>query len=95
MSPGCCVNARQLFEFAKRHKKAFEHSQELSHSPRLLARFEVEGSGALGGDRRDFWFKVRWSRLGLIDQNQSDVSEITHDAAEEVRDRINPIYRCY
>ncbi|KAK2592908.1 ATP-dependent DNA helicase yku80 [Conoideocrella luteorostrata] len=40
-------------------------------------------SGALGGDRRDFWFKVRWSRLGLIDQNQSDVSEITHDAAEE------------
>ncbi|KAG8416477.1 ATP-dependent DNA helicase yku80 [Metarhizium acridum] len=40
-------------------------------------------SGALGGDRRDFWFKVRWSRLGLIDQNQSEVSKVTHEEAEE------------
>ncbi|OAA38891.1 ATP-dependent DNA helicase II subunit 2 [Metarhizium rileyi] len=40
-------------------------------------------SGALGGDRRDFWFKVRWSRLGLIDQDQSEVSKVTHDEAEE------------
>lgn len=41
-------------------------------------------SGALGGDRRDFWFKLRWSRLGLIDQNQSDVSKVTADEADEV-----------
>ncbi|KAK9435975.1 ATP-dependent DNA helicase II subunit 2 [Metarhizium brunneum] len=40
-------------------------------------------SGALGGDRRDFWFKVRWSRLGLIDQDQSEVSKVTHEEAEE------------
>ncbi|KAG5934949.1 hypothetical protein E4U53_000573 [Claviceps sorghi] len=40
-------------------------------------------SGALGGDRRDFWFKVRWSKLGLIDSNQSEVSKVTHDEAEE------------
>ncbi|QPH01427.1 hypothetical protein C2857_005627 [Epichloe festucae Fl1] len=40
-------------------------------------------SGALGGDRRDFWFKVRWSRLGMIDQDQSDVSNVTHEEAEE------------
>ncbi|KAG5922881.1 hypothetical protein E4U42_005180 [Claviceps africana] len=40
-------------------------------------------SGALGGDRRDFWFKVRWSRLGLIDSNQSEVSNVTRDEAEE------------
>jgi ATP-dependent DNA helicase 2 subunit 2 len=42
-------------------------------------------SGALGGDRRDFWFKIRWSRLGLIDQTQSEVSNVTHEEAEEVR----------
>ncbi|KAG5993912.1 hypothetical protein E4U54_003252 [Claviceps lovelessii] len=40
-------------------------------------------SGALGGDRRDFWFKVRWSRLGLIDNTQAEVSNVTHDEAEE------------
>lgn len=42
-------------------------------------------SGSLGGDRRDFWFKLRWSRLGLIEQNQSDVSKVTADEADEVR----------
>ncbi|UNI14090.1 ATP-dependent DNA helicase yku80 [Purpureocillium takamizusanense] len=40
-------------------------------------------SGALGGDRRDFWFKVRWSRQGLIEQDQSEVSKVTHEEAEE------------
>ena len=41
-------------------------------------------SGALSGDRRDFWFKVRWSRMGLIDQKQSEVSDVTSDEADEV-----------
>lgn len=41
-------------------------------------------SGALGGDRRDFWFKVRWSRLGLVEKSQSEVSNVTQDEAEEV-----------
>ena len=41
-------------------------------------------SGALGGDRRDFWFKVRWSGLGLIDQKLSEVSDVTLEQAEEV-----------
>lgn len=45
-------------------------------------------SGSLGGDRRDFWFKVRWSRLGLIEQSQSDVSKVTEDEADEVRQVI-------
>ncbi|QUC19766.1 uncharacterized protein UV8b_04007 [Ustilaginoidea virens] len=40
-------------------------------------------SGALGGDRRDFWFKMRWSRLGLVDQKQSEMSNVTQDEAEE------------
>ncbi|KAF7551605.1 hypothetical protein G7046_g7676 [Stylonectria norvegica] len=40
-------------------------------------------SGALGGDRRDFWFKVRWSRLGLVDQKQSEVSKVTAEEADE------------
>ncbi|CAM1505423.1 Fc.00g110600.m01.CDS01 [Cosmosporella sp. VM-42] len=40
-------------------------------------------SGALGGDRRDFWFKVRWSRMGLIDQKQSEVSDVASDEADE------------
>lgn len=45
-------------------------------------------SGALGGDRRDFWFKLRWARLGLIDQAQSEVSSVTHEVAEEVSGAI-------
>ncbi|POR33208.1 ATP-dependent DNA helicase II subunit 2 [Tolypocladium paradoxum] len=40
-------------------------------------------SGALGGDRRDFWFKIRWSRLGLVEQDQSEVSNVTLEEAEE------------
>ncbi|TQW10412.1 Ku family DNA helicase [Cordyceps javanica] len=40
-------------------------------------------SGSLGGDRRDFWFKVRWSRLGLIEQSQSEISKVTADEADE------------
>lgn len=42
-------------------------------------------SGALGGDRRDFWFKIRRSKLGLIDSTQSEVSDVTPEAADEVR----------
>lgn len=41
-------------------------------------------SGALGGDRRDFWFKIRWTRMGLIDKKQSEVSVVTPEEAEEV-----------
>lgn len=42
-------------------------------------------SGDMGGDRRDFWFKVRWGRLGLIDNKQSEVSDVTPEEADEVR----------
>lgn len=49
-------------------------------------------SGALGGDRRDYWFKIRWSRLGLVDQNQSEVSKVTHDEAEEVSRRKHELH---
>ncbi|KAF4438468.1 ATP-dependent DNA helicase 2 subunit 2 [Fusarium austroafricanum] len=41
-------------------------------------------SGAMGGDRRDFWFKVRWDRLGLIDNKQSEVSKVSPEDAEEL-----------
>ena len=41
-------------------------------------------SGDMGGDRRDFWFKVRWGRLGLIDNKQSEVSDVTPEQADEV-----------
>lgn len=41
-------------------------------------------SGDLGGDRRDFWFKVRWSRMGLIDKKQSEVSTVSSEEADEV-----------
>ncbi|OAA73951.1 Spen like and like SPOC, protein [Cordyceps fumosorosea ARSEF 2679] len=40
-------------------------------------------SGALGGDRRDFWLKVRWARLGLVEAGQSEVSTVTAEEAEE------------
>lgn len=41
-------------------------------------------SGALGGDRRDFWFKLRWARLGLVDSIQSESSDVAPEAADEV-----------
>ena len=41
-------------------------------------------SGALGGDRRDFWFKMRFLRLGLVDQDQSETSKVTPEEADEV-----------
>ncbi|UPK90069.1 hypothetical protein LCI18_001004 [Fusarium solani-melongenae] len=40
-------------------------------------------AGDLGGDRRDFWFKVRWSRIGLIDKKQSEVSTVSPEEADE------------
>jgi ATP-dependent DNA helicase 2 subunit 2 len=42
-------------------------------------------SGELGGDRREMWWDIKISRLGLIDQEQSDVSTVTTAEADEVR----------
>lgn len=39
----------------------------------------------LGGDRRELWWLVRRSKLGLIDKEQSDRSEVTEEEAKEVR----------
>ncbi|PYH40969.1 ATP-dependent DNA helicase 2 subunit KU80 [Aspergillus saccharolyticus JOP 1030-1] len=36
----------------------------------------------LGGDRRELWWLVRRSKLGLIDQQQSDRSEVTEEEAK-------------
>jgi ATP-dependent DNA helicase 2 subunit 2 len=41
-------------------------------------------SGALGGDRRDFWFKIRYSKLGLIDKLESEASDVKAEEAEQV-----------
>ncbi|BCR85370.1 ATP-dependent DNA helicase 2 subunit KU80 [Aspergillus chevalieri] len=38
----------------------------------------------LGGDRRELWWLIRRSKIGLIDRNQSDRSEVTEDEAKEV-----------
>lgn len=44
-------------------------------------------SGTLDGDRREFWFKVRWSKLGLIDDQASEPSDVKPDEAAEVSSR--------
>lgn len=36
----------------------------------------------LGGDRRELWWLIRKSRLGLIDRLQSDQSEVTEEEAK-------------
>ncbi len=42
-------------------------------------------SGELDGDRREMWFKhVLGGRLGLITQDESEVSDVTADAAKAV-----------
>lgn len=38
----------------------------------------------LGGDRKELWWLLRKSKLGLIDQNVSERSEVTEDEANEV-----------
>lgn len=38
----------------------------------------------LGGDRRELWWLLRKNKLGLIDRQQSDRSEVTEDEAKEV-----------
>ncbi|OBR14163.1 ATP-dependent DNA helicase II subunit 2 [Colletotrichum higginsianum IMI 349063] len=40
-------------------------------------------SGELGGDRREMWWKIRMSRLGLVDQATSEVSDVTSEQADE------------
>ncbi|EER23320.1 Ku70/Ku80 beta-barrel domain containing protein [Coccidioides posadasii C735 delta SOWgp] len=37
----------------------------------------------LGGDRREMWWLIRKSRLGLIDQKALDISDITEEQARE------------
>lgn len=42
-------------------------------------------SGALGGDRKEMWFKIRYpGKLGLITKTQSDASDITDEEARDV-----------
>lgn len=41
-------------------------------------------AGELGGDRREIWWKVRTSQLGLVDQSQSELSKVTSEEAQEV-----------
>ncbi|PHH72534.1 hypothetical protein CDD80_4472 [Ophiocordyceps camponoti-rufipedis] len=41
-------------------------------------------SGALGGDRRDYWYMLRASRLGLISKDQSEASAVSPEQAEEL-----------
>ncbi|PYH95550.1 ATP-dependent DNA helicase II subunit 2 [Aspergillus ellipticus CBS 707.79] len=36
----------------------------------------------LGGDRRELWWLIRRTKLGLIDQQQSDRSEVTEEEAQ-------------
>jgi ATP-dependent DNA helicase 2 subunit 2 len=37
----------------------------------------------LGGDRREFWWRVRISRLGLIDENEVETSKVGKDEAQK------------
>ena len=40
--------------------------------------------GQLGGDEREFWRGLRGAKLGLIDKNACDYSEVTETEANEV-----------
>ncbi|KAF3386884.1 ATP-dependent DNA helicase II subunit 2 [Penicillium rolfsii] len=42
-------------------------------------------SEELGGDRKELWWLIRKSKLGLIDQAASEVSKVTEEEAKEVR----------
>jgi ATP-dependent DNA helicase 2 subunit 2 len=36
----------------------------------------------LGGDRRELWWLIKRSKLGLIDQGQSELSTVTEEEAK-------------
>jgi ATP-dependent DNA helicase 2 subunit 2 len=36
----------------------------------------------LGGDRRELWWLLKRSKLGLIDQKQSELSDVTEEDAK-------------
>lgn len=38
----------------------------------------------LGGERKDFWYEIRRNRLGLVDKNASERSDVEEDEAREV-----------
>ncbi|PFH57513.1 hypothetical protein XA68_14916 [Ophiocordyceps unilateralis] len=40
-------------------------------------------SGALGGDRREYWYMIRSLRLGMIDKDQLEASTVSPEQAEE------------
>lgn len=38
----------------------------------------------LGGDRKEMWYKIRVTRLGLIDKRATDLSDVTEEEAKKV-----------
>ncbi len=50
----------------------------------------------LGGPRKDMWWKIRYSHLGLITNLESDVSRVTHNESLEVCAPVLlcPSHRC-
>ena len=40
--------------------------------------------GELGGERKDFWYEVRKSKLGLVDKKASERSDVGEDEARQV-----------
>lgn len=40
-------------------------------------------AGKLGGNRREFWFEIRKSGLGLVTKDQSEVSDVPEEEAKE------------
>ena len=59
--------------------------EEPSHYNNFLKRFKKKVfSGELGGDRREFWYRVKGARLGLIDDRMSSASNVSTAEAEEV-----------
>lgn len=49
----------------------------------------------LGGDRRELWWLVRKSKLGLINQRESDQSRVTEKEANEVSRILSGSKRIY
>ena len=40
--------------------------------------------GELGGERKEFWYEIRKNRLGLVDKQASERSDVEEDEAKEV-----------
>ncbi|KAK1147444.1 ATP-dependent DNA helicase yku80 [Aspergillus melleus] len=70
-------------ELGVMREELIEYEEPTLYNDFLVSLKEKLLKEELGGDRRELWWLIRRSKLGLIDQGQSDQSKVTEEEAKE------------